>query len=214
MGVKGLNQVINMYAKSCTTVKKFRDYNGSVQSLDAAITIYKFCIATIGTDHFKTEGVLTGHLFACFFKTISMLRYGIFPIWVFDGKPPHIKIDTLVDRKKRKLDASEKLSSTPDLDDYEKNKLERRAFTVTHEHITEVKYLLTLLGIPFIESPGEAEAQCAAFDRANISNGVVTEDWDVILFGCKKMLRDFSNKNDVTEIDTDELLNNLGMTQV
>lgn len=73
--------------------------------------------------------------------------------------------------------------------------------------------MLRLLGIPYIESPGEAEAQCAAFDIANISNGVATEDWDVIFFGCKKMLKSFSNKNNITQINTQKLLNVLGMTK-
>ena len=32
---------------------------------------------------------------------------------------------------------------------------------MTREHFDEVKRLLTLMGVPIIEAPSEAEAQCA-----------------------------------------------------
>jgi len=213
MGVKGFSQIINTYAEACVEITQFKDYRGSIQSIDATLAIYRFCLAILNTENFRTNEIITGHLFACFFKTCSMLRYAIMPIWVFDGKPPNIKFDTLNERRKRKHNAVEKLTSTPELNDTEKNRLEKKAFTVTFEQIDEVKTLLKLLGIPFIEAPGEAEAQCAAFDIANISDGVATEDWDVIFFGCKKMLKSFSNKNNVTEINTKKLLNALGMSK-
>jgi flap endonuclease-1 len=67
------------------------------------------------------------------------------------------------------------------------------------------------MGIPYVESPGEAEAQCCACNIAGMCDGVVTEDWDAILFGCKRMLKNFSNKSEVIEINSDALIKSLGM---
>ena len=207
MGVKGLLPIIKNFAPSSIKKKEFKDYIGTVQALDAPIIIYKFTIATINTDMNKN-----GHLHACFFKSRSLLGYGMIPLWVFDGPPPEIKKQTLIDRRKFKESALYKISNT-NLSNNEKYKLIKNSITVNIKQLEEVKFLISLLGLPYIESPEEAEAQCAALNIANVSNGVVTEDWDALLFGCKIMLKDFSNKTIVTEINGEELLRSLAITR-
>ena len=44
----------------------------------------------------------TGHLVGLLNKTIFMMRNGLIPIWVFDGKPPNMKAGELERRKKIK----------------------------------------------------------------------------------------------------------------
>lgn len=208
MGVNGLRKIITKHAPDVLVKRDFKDFNGTYQALDGVQALYKFCIATIDTSYSKV-----GHLFACFFKTHSMLRYGIMPVWVLDGKPPEIKQPTLDERRKNKDLAYIKLSDE-NLSHDDKKKLEKRTFTITSKHIEDVKDLLKLLGIPFVMAPGEAEAQCVALNKAKLTHGVVTEDWDAILFGCKRMLKDFSNKNvnSVIEIKTKKLLKQLDIT--
>ena len=45
--------------------------------------------------------------------------------------------------------------------------------------------------MPFITSPGEAEAQCAYLDFTNQTDGSITEDSDVWLFGGKRVYKNF-----------------------
>ena len=213
MGVKRLYQVVKHYANDCITERHFKEYKGTVQAIDASLLLYKFCIALMDTSHFKKEdGEIVGHLFACFFKTMSMLRYGIMPLWIFDGAPPSIKQDTIDERRKVKDTAISKLSNI-NINHIEKCKLTKKTFSITTKQITELKLLLDYIGINYIEAPGEAEAQCAAMNIANKCDGVVTEDWDAVLFGCKKMLKDFSNKTSVIEIDVVKLMDELGINQ-
>ena len=207
MGVVGLGKIIGTYGSKSIERREFKKYRGKVYAIDAPVMIYKFCIALTGT-----ENGGSAHLFACFFKTSSMLRYGIMPLWVFDGKPPDIKRETLMKRSAVKMNAVRELKRDG-LSESEQVKYARRSFTLNGEHVDEIKYLLSLLGLPFVQAPGEAEAQCAAFDIAGRTNGVVTDDWDVVLFGCKTMLKEFSNKCRVSEIDVDGLLGELEMTR-
>ena len=57
------------------------------------------------------------------------------------------------------------------------------AARVSNSVVSEVKYLLKVFGIPFIDAPGEAEAQCAELCRLKLCDGVITDDSDIFLFG-------------------------------
>lgn len=59
----------------------------------------------------------------------------------------------------------------------------KRTVRVTAQHVEECKRLLALMGVPVVEAPGEAEAQCAAMCRAGLVYGVATEDMDALTFG-------------------------------
>lgn len=57
---------------------------------------------------------------------------------------------------------------------------------VTKQHNEECKQLLRLMGVPVIDAPSEAEAQCAAMAKAGVVYGVATEDMDCLTFGAPK----------------------------
>lgn len=66
---------------------------------------------------------------------------------------------------------------------------ERDMDTVTDEMKAEVIQLIQLFGIPYVESPAEAEAQCAKLEELGLVDGIVTEDSDVFAFGGKSIYR-------------------------
>ncbi len=60
--------------------------------------------------------------------------------------------------------------------------------------------LLKLFGLPYIESPSEAEAQCAALERLSLTHGTITDDNDVFLFGGRKVYRNVFAPNEDIEM--------------
>lgn len=55
----------------------------------------------------------------------------------------------------------------------------------------QVKELLRIFGIPYVESPAEAEAQCVFLEKNGLVDGIITEDSDVFPLGAKRVFRSF-----------------------
>ena len=54
------------------------------------------------------------------------------------------------------------------------------------------KQLLKCFGFPFHDAPGEAEAECALFQKEGVVDAVLSEDVDTLMFGCTLSLRNWT----------------------
>ncbi|XP_028258643.1 DNA repair protein complementing XP-G cells homolog [Parambassis ranga] len=94
----------------------------------------------------------------------------------------------------------------------QKQQQERMANTVTGQMYLESQELLRLFGVPFLVAPMEAEAQCAALDRADHTHGTITDDSDVWLFGGRHVYKNFFSQNKYVEhYQYCDLQNQLGL---
>ena len=82
----------------------------------------------------------------------------------------------------------------------ERSRRERDMDNVSDEMREEAIQLLQLFGVPFIEAPAEAEAQCAALEQLGIVNGVVTEDSDVFVFGGSTVYKNIFDEKKYAEV--------------
>ncbi|XP_029207712.2 DNA excision repair protein ERCC-5-like isoform X2 [Acropora millepora] len=82
----------------------------------------------------------------------------------------------------------------------EKARQNRIAATVSNEMFTECQELLQLFGVPFLVSPMEAEAQCAALDVLGLTDGSITDDSDIFLFGGTRIYKNIFNQNKHAEL--------------
>ncbi|XP_023246199.1 DNA repair protein complementing XP-G cells homolog [Copidosoma floridanum] len=74
-------------------------------------------------------------------------------------------------------------------------KLERQAIDITDQMRIEAQELLQLFGVPYIVAPMEAEAQCAYLEQVKLTNGTVTDDSDIWLFGGHCVYKNFFDNN-------------------
>ncbi|KAH8741752.1 RAD2 [Cryptosporidium ryanae] len=84
---------------------------------------------------------------------------------------------------------------------------------ITKEMKYQVCMLLEAFGIPWIESPGEAEAQASLLTELNICNGVLSDDSDCLLFGAKKVYRNFFSGTCAEMYDIDKVKRFLGINK-
>ena len=114
-------------------------------------------------------------------------------------------------RKERRDEAQAALEKAKEEGNVEEiDKQNRRLVKVTTDHVNDVKILLKHMGIPYVEAPCEAEAQCAELVKVSnhsdsdwltqyntnfwlVQGGKVfaagTEDMDALTFGSTVLLR-------------------------
>jgi len=166
----------------------------------------------------NAEGETTSHLMGTFYRTIRLIENGIKPVYVFDGKPPELKSGELAKRQEKREEAQKQLEKAEETGDVEGvNKFNRRLVRVTKQHNQECKQLLKLMGVPYVDAPCEAEAQCAALVKSGKVFATATEDMDALTFGSNILLRHMTfseaRKMPIKEFHLEKLLVELDMDQ-
>ncbi|KAF9941048.1 Elongation of fatty acids protein 2 [Modicella reniformis] len=192
MGIHGLSKVIGDNAKEAIKEDNIKNYFGRKIAIDA-------------------------HLMGMFYRTLRMVDNGIKPVYVFDGKPPTLKSGELAKRLQRRKEATASKEEAEEVGDQEAiDRFSRRTVKITPEHNAECKKLLQLLGIPYVDAPCEAEAQCAALAKAGKVYAAGSEDMDTLTFGSPILLRHltFSEAKNmpISEFSLKKTLDGLGFT--
>lgn len=218
MGIKDLSKVIGDHSPNGVKLSEIKNYFGRVVALDASMCLYQFLIAVRAEgSQLQTEsGETTSHLIGMFYRTIRMIENGIKPVYVFDGKAPELKSGELAKRSERRAEAEKQLGEAHEVGDAVTiEKFERRLVKVTRDQNEEAKKLLQLMGIPVVQAPCEAEAQCAALVRHGKAFATATEDMDALTFGSSILLRQLlaseAKKLPIKEICLEKVLKDLEM---
>jgi flap endonuclease-1 len=214
MGIKGLNALIKEHAPGAIIASEMKSLFGRKIAIDASMCLYQFLIAVRQQDGnmlTNEEGETTSHLMGFFYRTIRMVSNGIKPCYVFDGKPPVLKGGELEKRLKRREEAEKKAEEMKETGTVEElQKFERRTVRVNRQQNEEAKQLLKLMGIPFVEAPCEAEAQCAELSSSGKVYGAASEDMDTLCYSPAHFLRNVTaaeaRKLKIEEFDIKKVL--------
>ena len=68
-------------------------------------------------------------------------------------------------------------------------RLKKKFVILKSEHIQNAKTLLQAYGMTYYESPGEADMLCAKLVSKNIVYACLSEDTDMFVYGCNRVLR-------------------------
>ncbi|EAX81227.1 XPG I-region family protein, partial [Trichomonas vaginalis G3] len=188
-------------------------------AIDASLSIYQFLVSVrhTGQQLVDSEGNTTSHLQGVLSRTVRLIESGVKPVYVFDGKPPEMKGAELAKRLERREEAQKELEKAIESGDQEAiDKFSRRTVHLDKTQVEECKQLLECLGVPYVDAPCEAEAECAALNKAGLVDAMATEDMDSLAFATPQLIRHLSygaKGDDLLQIDYKIMMEKSGLTR-
>jgi len=196
MGIRHLNKHLREKCADSIRVLNMADLEGKRIAVDVSIYLYKY----------EGDDMLLENMYLM----LSIFRHhNITPIFIFDGKPPPEKKELLMKRKEDKQEAQKEyeklqksLENNDDFDDSEKqeivatmDQLKKQFIHINKDKIESVKELIRAYGATYYDAPGEADELCALLVLKKKVWACLSEDMDLFVYGCPRVLRYFSLMN-------------------
>jgi 5'-3' exonuclease len=212
MGIKNLNKYLQMNCKKSITCISLSELSGKKIVIDVSVLLYRY----------EGEDALIENTFLL----LSILqKYNIIPIFVFDGKSPNEKKALVQKRREDRVNAEKEynllkaeLNNAETLLDKQEiivlmDQLKKKIIYITKEKINKVKDLLRLYGAFYIDAPKEADELCCLLVHTNQAWACLSEDMDMFVYGCSRVLRYLSLLNHTIVIyHFDEILKELELS--
>lgn len=215
MGIRHLNKFIRNNCTKSIQCISMSELSGKKVAVDVSIYLYKF----------TGDGALLENMYLM----LSIFRhYGIIPLFIFDGKPPDEKKDLLDQRKGDKTRAKmeynklkDQLETDTNLDNDEKQEisntmdiLKKQFIYIQKDQILKVKELMRAFGATYFDAPGEADELCALLTIKKKVWACLSEDMDLFVYGCPRVLRYFSLiKHNAVIYHTHKIYDELGLKE-
>ena len=174
----------------------FSELKGQKVAIDVFLNAYQFITSLTGQDGkpLSYNNKPVAHLMGFLDRATIMIEEGIDPVFIFDGKPHQLKMETLGWRKERKINAVVKWEAAIEAGDMvAAKKLGPQTAEYTREMVAETKELFDCLGVTWLEAPMEAEGAAAVRCRNNEVFAVASQDWDTLLYGAPIMIRNLTS---------------------
>ncbi|XP_069787054.1 exonuclease 1 isoform X2 [Narcine bancroftii] len=196
MGIHGLLQ----FVKEASEPIHIKKYKGQIVALDMYCWLHKGAFACADK---LAKGEPTDQYVSYCLKFVEMLdSFGVKPVLVFDGCTLPSKKEV---EKARRLRRQTNLQKGKQLLREGKIAEARECFTrcvnITPAMAHEVIKVARAKGMDCIVAPYEADAQLAYLNKIGIAQAVITEDSDLLAFGCKKVILKVDKYGNGIEID-------------
>ncbi|KAF7351375.1 Exodeoxyribonuclease 1 [Mycena sanguinolenta] len=183
MGISGLLPAL----KSISTQKHLSEFAGQTIAVDAYVWLHRG-VFTCPTE--LATGKDTHKYVDYAMHRVRLLRHHrIEPYIVFDGGPLPAKKGTEVDRHAKR---AEHLALGNALAAQGKTSQARehyvKSIDVTPQMAFQFIKALRAESVSYVVAPYEADAQLAYLERIGLVDGVLTEDSDLLVFGCRTVL--------------------------
>jgi hypothetical protein len=211
MGIYLLNSFLKSECKDVIQNKYLFQFKNKKIVIDTSIYLYIFS---------QDDKLLENFYDLC----SALYSYNIKPLFVFDGKPTSQKNEELNIRKEKKKKAKTeydelmkqlKILEDENIDNNNEKEiqnikdkmflLKRHFIKITSKETDLVKDLITSFGMKYTVAPYEADALCCYLCKYNIVYACLSEDTDMFVYGCPRIMKNFNIKNncfDLYNIDT------------
>ncbi|CAA7264284.1 unnamed protein product [Cyclocybe aegerita] len=173
--------------KSIQVTRHLSEFKGKTIAVDAYVWLHKglySCATELATGK-KTHKYVNYAM-----HRVRLLKHhGIEPYIVFDGGPLPAKKGT---EKERKQKRDENLARGNALAAQGKHSQAREYYTkcvdITPQMAFQFIKALRAESVQYVVAPYEADAQLAYLERVGLADAILTEDSDLLVFGCKNVL--------------------------
>jgi flap endonuclease-1 len=182
MGIRSLNRYLHgNCSKSAIHRVGINDLRGKTIVIDTSIYIYKY----LKEDKLEENFTILIN---------SLLKSRVRPIFIFDGKTPDQKKTLLKERSQNKKDAESEYCVLKKQDPSDKRliELKRHFVRVKKEDIIMLKELMGRFSVEHIQSEWESDSICANYVKSGVAWACLSDDMDMLVYGCGKVIRDFS----------------------
>src|SRR6266446_6221765 len=172
------------------------ELSGKTFAVDAYNALYQF-LAIIrgptGAPLMDRRGRVTSHLSGLLYRTTNLAERGIRLVYVFDGIPPARKETEIKRRRAVKEEATVKYEAAISRGEVEEAKKYAQATASLKDMMVEDAHrLLEYLGVPYVQAPSEGEAQAAYMASRGDVWAAVSQDYDSLLFGARRLVRNLA----------------------
>jgi flap endonuclease-1 len=172
------------------------ELQGRAVAFDGNNILYQFLSIIRGRDGQPLkdrQGNITSHLSGLLYRNSNLMEQGVKIVYVFDGTPHQFKRTVLERRQKtRRAAKKEYEKAVAEGDESKARRYGQQSVVATTDIVSDAKELLTLMGIPWVQAPGEGEAQTAYMASKGDVWGAASQDFDSLLYGAPRHIRNLS----------------------
>ncbi|KAL6747958.1 PIN domain-like protein [Haematococcus lacustris] len=197
MGITGLLPIL----EPITREQHLRSYRGKRVAVDAYAWLYKgayACSKDLFLGNYTDKFV-----FSCMSNIKLMRKHGIEPVVVFDGCDLPLKNDERDKRRRRKRELALTNITKGNLADA--RKCMQQCVAVTPAMAKQFIEALKEVGVEFVVAPYEADAQMAYLALNGDVWAVVSDDSDLLIYGCPRVLYKLDKMGNGEEICLENL---------
>lgn len=206
MGPRGLNKFFKETNPNGISEVNLFTLMGKTVVIDTSIYLYRYNS--------------NNELFENFYSMLTLFKLNkITPLFIFDGKPPPEKYDKLNERKIERQNAENIYNlimedSTKKISKKELEILKRKKTHISQNNIRSLKKFLDYFGVMYDDEEGEADQLCASYVINGKAWACLSDDMDLFVYGCPRILRYFSILNEsVVLYDNEKILKFYNISQ-
>ncbi|QID85410.1 Rad2 nuclease [Saccharomyces pastorianus] len=199
MGIQGLLPQL----KPIQNPVSLRRYEGEALAIDGYAWLHR---AACSCAYELAMGKPTDKYLQFFIKRFSLLKtFKTEPYLVFDGDAIPVKKSTEFKRRDKRQESkaiAERLWASGE----RRNAMDyfQKCVDITPEMAKCIIDYCKLNGIRYIVAPFEADSQMVYLEQKNIVQGIISEDSDLLVFGCRRLITKLNDYGECLEICRDD----------